>query len=176
MVQTQVDPPSKPRPERKPLVIHPFGSSNLLEIDAISRRFVRRLFIKHDSLSKHRIPMCKTTDGIPVFFVGDIYHLLSRDLKQPLRTFETMRAERIHWIVPIIEGRVKSTVHRADGMGEELGDSFRKGERYRVFWVPSCRYQIILKYVSKDTKLNLITAFRVTEPFTRERLDVLFGT
>jgi hypothetical protein len=123
---------------------------------------------------KAPIPFCSTIDSIPVYFFDNTYHFLRRNTGQMYRTLERSRIQRLHWLVPAISGTAKGKVFFRDDDGNTLGNGFRGGVDYRLFWLPQLKYTIILVYEASKTRFKVLTAFRVIEPPKRKMFDTLF--
>lgn len=91
-----------------------------------------------------------------------------------MRQVEKMRVERLHWIIPTLQEQVKRTTYRKDALGKDLKDGFIPEQLYRIYWIPKYEYLVVLNHDKGNTALSLNTAYRVTEPETREWLLKLF--
>ena len=143
------------------------------QIEEIGKEYVRTHFSLHDQFHKP-LPMCKTKDGIEVFFRGTTYHILRCNKGKELRNIEISRIETLHWIIPVIEERANRLVLLREGTGKELGGEFRENLRYRIYWVPKLMYMVLTYYDKRCKSLILLTAYPVTKPKTRWMLRKLF--
>jgi hypothetical protein len=144
------------------LEIHHFGPPPVTapQIEEIGRRYIKRTFIRFDGVGRTR-PFCKTDDGFPVFYKGSWYKLIGKGNNlSGFRTVDPTRVQRLHWIVPIIEGRARSVQVMEDG-------------KKRRYYVNPLKYLVVLNKCNEG--FLLVTAYRITEQWEKERTRKQFG-
>ena len=163
--------------KRRELKLHTLSEYSDEDIKRLGERFVRRFFATHDPLSKNLIPFCSTNDGIQVSFSSSSEKILGRKNDLGIREVDKTRVQRIHWIKPILQDTAKGTVCCSDFIGRDMAAWVRTDAKYRIYWIPRKKYVVFLLHiVSKkgNTRFNLVSAYRVTEPETRGMLERLF--
>lgn len=148
--------------------------SNLTDnqVEEIGIKYVHANFSLHDSFHKP-IPFCKTRDGLNVYFKGSTYHILKRNRGGLCRELEKERIERLHWVIPTIEEKVKRVILKKDSLGKDLGERFIPKTKYRIYWIPKYLYMVVLTF-DKNGNLLFNTAYPVTEGSTRKMLKRIF--
>ena len=123
---------------KKKLKKHNFkGCYNADQIANIGKRFIRRYIALHDSISMNQARFCKTVDGKWVFFKTIADKLLTRENNAGIRTIDIGRIRRLHWIIPILEGKTQETILFEDFLGKTISPKCQPNLTYRVYWIPA---------------------------------------
>lgn len=103
--------------------------------------------------------ICLTEDGKLVNYSrSNDYHFLEADKPEGLK----MRMQRLHWVMPILEGRARGKIWMNDD-----------GNKRVYFYQPEM-YVVILNY-NKIGCLVLNTAYRITEYYMRIKMETMFA-